>query len=289
MLIVRIWEGLGNQMFQYAYARKRMKEGIPVYLDLDKAYLESFPTLKNNSLRDNRIHKFNIVVPSIDVEKYGKYFYLREKTELEKKICFFAKKGLWPYPFIEEKNELYSRKVAHVKGNVYLKGWFQDWRYFNGIRKELLQEFTPREKIKIPAGVLKMIRGENSIAIHIRRGDYVRLGRAMPSAYYFQAKSILENKIDNPIFFIFSDDAQWVKENMKWSDHTRVIYIDELCKLEDYEQLFLMSRCHAQIISNSTFSWWAAWLNKHDDKMIVVPRKFVKSNPGLEIKGNILI
>ena len=90
MLIVRIWEGLGNQMFQYAYARKRMEEGIPVFLDLNKAYLEAFPTLRNNSLRENSIQKFNIIIPSIDVEGYNKYFYLENQTELQKKIYYLA-------------------------------------------------------------------------------------------------------------------------------------------------------------------------------------------------------
>lgn len=288
MLIVRIWEGLGNQMFQYAYARKRMGEGVPIFLDLNKAYIEAFPTLKNNALRDNSIQKFNITVPVIDVEEYGRYFYLRQKTAFEKTVCCLAEKGLWPYSFIEEKREFYSKKVAHVKGNVYLKGWFQDQKYFESIRKELIHEFTPKKKIKISAGLLEIIKGGNSVAIHVRRGDFVRLGKTMPSAYYHQAKSILENRLDNPIFFVFSDDYQWVKENINWSD-TRVFYIDEICKLEDYEQLFLMSRCRGQITSNSTFSWWAAWLNTFDDKMIVIPKRWVRINPGLEIKGSILI
>lgn len=289
MLIVRIWEGLGNQMFQYAYARKRMEEGVPVRLDLRKAYIEAFPTLKNNALRDNVISKYNITVPEIEVEEYGKYFYLRQKTALEKKICFLAEKGLWPYPFIEEEKELYSKKIAHVKGNVYIKGWFQDRRYFEEIRGTLLREFTPKEKIRISGEIYKFIKSDYSVAIHVRRGDYVKLGRTMPGAYYLRAKSALENKIDNPVFYIFSDDFVWVKKNIDWGDSSKVFYIDELCELEDYEQLLLMSKCRAQIISNSTFSWWAAWLNTHNDKIVAIPKKFVQLNPGLEIKGNILI
>ncbi len=289
MLIVRIWEGLGNQMFQYAYARKRMEEGIPVFLDLNKAYLEAFPTLRNNSLRENSIQKFNIIIPSIDVEGYKKYFYLENQTELQKKIYYLAKHGWWPYSFIEEESAFYSTKIAHVKGNVYLKGWFQDQKYFKEIRKELCREFTPKRKIKIPSELLKMIKSENSAAIHVRRGDYVRLGRTLPNAYYIQAKTILEKRIENPVFFIFSDDFQWVKKNIQWDGTTNIIYIDEVCKLEDYEQLFLMSRCHAQIISSSTFSWWAAWLNSHNDKMVIMPKKFIQWNPGYKMQNSILL
>lgn len=289
MIIVRIWEGLGNQMFQYAYARKRMADGTPVFLDLNKAYIESFPTFWKNAHRDNKIQKYNITVPAIDVEKYGKYFYLRKRTGLERKICFLAEHRCWPYSFVEEKQELYSTKIAQMKGNVYLKGWFQDWRYFEGIRRELLREFTPIKKIKISSEVLKMVKSRNSVAFHVRRGDFVKLGHTLPAMYYLRAKALVEQKITNPIFFVFSDDYLWVKKNIPFRESDRIFYIDEICNLEDYEQLFLMSRCYAQVISNSTFSWWAAWLNQESDKIVVMPRRFVQSNPGFEIKKSFLI
>lgn len=289
MIIVRIWEGLGNQMFQYAYARKRMAEGVPVFLDLDKAYNESFPMFRNNVHRNNSIQKYNITVPSIKVEEYGKYFYLRRQTGMEKQICFLAEHGWWPYIFLEEKQEFYNKKVAYIKGNVYIKGWFQDKRYFEGIRKELLQEFTPIKKINISSEVLRMVKNGNSVALHIRRGDYVRLGRALPVKYYLYAKRLVEQKIAKPTFFVFSDDYLWVKENIPFRESDKVFYIDEICKLKDYEQLFLMSRCYAQIISNSTFSWWAAWLNRAQNKIVVMPRRFVQMNPGLEISNSFII
>ncbi len=288
MIIVRIWEGLGNQMFQYAYARKRMAESVPVSLDLNRAYIEAFPTFKNNTFRCNRIQKFHLTIPSMNVEKYGRYFYMRRKTRLEKSICFLAEHRLWPYAFIEEETEHYSRKAACVKGNVYLKGWFQDQRYFEGIRKELLHEFTPRKKIRLSSDLLRMVRSRNSVAIHVRRGDYVRLGWTLSRAYYIQTKELLEKKIEAPVFFVFSDDYFWVKENIPFKETDRVFYIDEICRLEDYEQLLLMSSCRAQIISNRTFSWWAARLNTNSDKLVFMPKKDVQLNPGLEIKGSIL-
>lgn len=287
MIIVRIWEGIGNQLFQYAYARSQLKKNKCVFLDLDKAYKEKFPTLRNNSIRENSIQKFNITVPSIDVEKLEKYSYLERKTWMEQKIFYLAQNGWWPYCFIEEKSEHYSRRIDKLKRNVYIKGWFQDIRYFKDIRKELLQELTPKKKIKIPLYLLNMIKDKNSVAIHVRRGDYVRLGRALPVAYYISAKKMIETKIKSPIYLIFSDDYKWVKENINWN--YKVFYIDELCDLEDYEQLFIMSRCRSQVISNSTFSWWAAWLNSHKDKIIIAPKQFIQHNPGLKIRNSILI
>lgn len=287
MIIVRIWEGIGNQLFQYAYARSQLKKNKCVFLDLDKAYKEKFPTLRNNSIRENSIRKFNITVPSIDVEKLEKYSYLERKTWMEQKIFYLAQNGWWPYSFIEEKSEHYSRRIDKLKRNVYIKGWFQDIRYFKDIRKELLQELTPKKKIKIPLYLLNMIKDKNSVAIHVRRGDYVRLGRALPVAYYISAKKMIETKIKSPIYLIFSDDYKWVKENINWN--CKVFYIDELCDLEDYEQLFIMSRCRSQVISNSTFSWWAAWLNSHKDKIIIAPKQFIQHNPGLKIRNSILI
>lgn len=274
-------------MFQYAYARARSAEGIPVFLDLKKAYIQTFPTLRNNTLRENSIQNFNITLPSIDVEKYHRYFFLGKSSKLEKCICFLAENRLWPYSFIEEKSEFYSRRIANLKGNVYLKGWFQDIRYFEKIRRELLHEFTPRKRIKIPSELRKMIESKNSVAIHVRRGDYVRLGRALPTAYYVKAKKEMERNMEDPVFFIFSDDYEWVKNHIEWG--SKVFYIDELCKLEDYEQLFVMSRCHSQVIANSTFSWWAAWLNPDPDKTVIMPKRFICSEPGLEIQGSILI
>lgn len=287
MIIVRIWEGIGNQLFQYAYARSQLKRDKCVFLDLDKAYKAEFPTFRNNALRENSIQKFNIKVPSIDVEKLGKYSYLERKTWVSKIIFYLARNGWWPYSFIEEKSEHYSRRIDRLKRNVYIKGWFQDIRYFQGIRKELLQEVTPKKKIKIPSSLLKMINDKNSVAIHVRRGDYVKLGRALPVAYYISAKKMIEARIKSPIYLIFSDDYKWVKENINWN--CKVFYIDELCNLEDYEQLFVMSRCHSQVISNSTFSWWAAWLNPDKEKTVIIPKQFVQYNSGLKIKNSILL
>lgn len=287
MIIVRIWEGIGNQMFQYAYARERLAQNMPVCLDMDKAYAERFPTLRNNSPRKNSIHNFNLAIPCVDVEESGKYFFLRNGSWIEKGVCYLSERRLWPYSFIEEKSELYSKKIARVRGNAYIKGWFQDIRYFQDVRKELMCEFTPKKKIKVPNRLLNMIKTGNSVAIHVRRGDYVRLGRALPAAYYIQAKRKLEEYIENPIYLVFSDDYQWVKRTIEWG--CRALYIDELCELEDYEQIFVMSRCHSQVISNSTFSWWAAWLNPNPGKVVIMPKKFIHSNPGLGIEGSILV
>lgn len=287
MIIVRIWEGLGNQMFQYAYARGRMAQKVPVCLDMNKAFSEQFPTTRNHSLRENGIHHFNLAIPSIDVERYGKYFFIRNQSWMEKGVCFLARNGMWPYSFIEEYSALYSKRIANVKGNAYIKGWFQDMRYFEKIRQELLLEFTPKKRIKIASDVLSLIKSKNSVAIHVRMGDFVRLGIALPDVYYLRAKKMMEDEIENPVFIVFSNDYQWVKDHIQWGSN--VLYIDELCELEDYEQLFVMSRCHSQITSNSTFSWWAAWLNPNHEKKIIMPKKYILSGSGLNIKGSILI
>lgn len=287
MIIVRIWEGIGNQLFQYAYARGRLAQNVLVCLDLNKAYLKKFPTTRNNTPRENSIQHFNLAVPSIDVEQYHPYFFLNQESRLEKGVFALAKKGLWPYVFLEEKSEFYSKRMAGIRGNVYLKGWFQDVRYFEAIRQKLLRELTPRKRIRISSELRKMIQNRGSVAVHVRRGDYIKAGRVLPMAYYARARKIVEQSVDDPLFLIFSDDYEWVKNNIKWG--RSAVYVDEVCDLEDYEQLFLMSRCHSQIIANSTFSWWAAWLNQDSEKTVIVPERFVCANPGLQIKGSIVI
>lgn len=287
MIIVRIWEGMGNQMFQYAYARALFEERKDVYLDLDKAYDDSFPRLLTATQRKTAINHLQITLPSVDVEKLGGYSYLRRKNGMEYLIAGMAQKKMWPYIFIETKAPDEIPLIHKWERNCYIKGWFQNKSAFEGIRRELLREFSPKDKIVIPKTLKKKILETDSVAVHIRRGDYVTNNIALPVKYYKRAKIEIEKRIKEPTYIVFSDDYKWAKEHVYLGENA--IYVDELTAWKDYEQLCVMSRCKHQIIANSTFSWWAAWLNQNQDKLIVMPKRFVIAAPELMIENAITV
>lgn len=275
MVIVRIWEGLGNQMFQYAYARALKERGINVKIDLNKAYDGIFEKYKGHTPRINSVQNLNISLPVIDLYRYKKYDFLYQNTTIKKIIYYLATHYLWKYKFYEESDQSFSEKLKNIKGNYYIKGWFQDERYFKGIRPILLKEFVPCKKIKIPMELKQALEEAESVSIHVRRGDYVKINRSLNSAYYKKAINFIKNVYINPIFIIFSDDLEWVKKNLQID--ARCILVNENNQLQDYEELFIMSRCKSNIISNSTFSWWGAWLNRNKDKIVIAPRNWLKA------------
>lgn len=279
MVIIRIWEGLGNQMFQYAYARALKEKGTDARLDVNKAYDKIFTKYKNNDPRNNTIQNFKISLPLVDVYKYGKYEYLRQDTVVRRILFWFGSHFLWKYNFYEEETPEYSIKVAGIKKNCYVKGWFQSERYFKDIRPILIKELVPKKKIKISMELRNAIESKESVSIHIRRGDYVKINNAVNMIYYKMAVDYIKRVYEHPYFLIFSDDLDWVKKNLHLND--KFVYVNENKKLKDYEELFIMSRCKSNIISNSTFSWWAAWLNQNEEKIVIAPKKWLKSQKNI--------
>lgn len=281
MVIWRIDNGLGNQMFEYANARVWKQKGYDVRLDLNKTYESSYQKCKYDDVRQNSIQNFNISLPEIDVEEYGKYEYIKRDNMMNKLIFFLAEHNLWKYRFYEEKAYRYFKKPFYLLGNCYVRAWFHDEKYFKHIRSILLQEFTPRKKIKISKELSEALKNEESVAVHIRRGDYVRVRHALKPAYYNNAIRMMKQKYQNPIFLIFSEDLEWAKKNL--SNTNDYVYVNEDRKLQDYEELMIMSRCRSNIISNSTYSWWGAWLNRNTDKMVIAPKE-----PWLSKQTNII-
>ena len=113
--------------------------------------------------------------------------------------------------------------------------------------------------------------------MHIRRGDYVKISNTVNLLYYQKAIQYIRQYYKKPVFLVFSDDLDWVKSNIPVEGE--VIYVNEDKKMQDYEELLVMSKCKSNIIANSTFSWWAAWLNQNKEKYVIAPKLWF---PGLE-------
>lgn len=273
MYIVRIWEGLGNQMFQYAFGRSlKYRTGQKVFLDVERSYKDSFEFESKHTERPYALDHFNITLDKIKVEELPEYRFLQQKNQVEKIIFYLSKKQKYFIKFLQDYDSAYHKEYFSSTGSYYAFGWFQQEAYFKDIRKILLKEFTPKKKISLPSDLYSVLKKQNTVAIHIRRGDYIRWGNECNEFYYLRAIEFIKERIENPIFLVFSDDMDWVKKHIEIDGERRYITGEYLFK--DYEEMLIMSKCKNQIISNSTFSWWAAWLNQNPDKIVISPSKW---------------
>ena len=251
MIIVRIVGGLGNQMFQYAYAKALSLQGYNVKLDISK-------------FRKYKLHGgYQLDKYKIDLELANSISIILGKIGIKKSL--------------KEKSLLFDKKLKSLKGNEYIKGYFQTEKYFEEIRNTLLTEFIINQELSEPTNkVAKQISSyKNSCSLHIRRGDYISDKKAnnvhgtCSLDYYNRAINLINEKHENTHFFVFSDDINWTKENLKI---TNAFYVD--IKSIPHEDMYLMSLCTNNITANSSFSWWGAWLNKNDNKTIIAPKQW---------------
>lgn len=273
--VVCIFQGLGNQMFQYAFAKSlEIHTGRQVFIDAEclrkKIIGEGFGT---NTFRDYGLDNFKISLPQVGKMHRCAWNYIRGDKWYYEIIKELDEHGKYPYKYFSQKGfsniSLPMPSLDEIEDNTYLKGWFQSERYFWDIRDVLLREYAPKREIVFPEHVIKEILQQNSVSVHIRRGDYKRYGLMLDKNYYKVAMDVVSNRISNPVWVVFSDEIAYVKNNYHFKGE--VIFVDDTYKLKDYEQLMLMSKCKHNIIANSTFSWWGAWLNQNKSKCVVAP------------------
>jgi hypothetical protein len=177
-----------------------------------------------------------------------------------------------------EKSHCYDPKLISLKGNVFLKGYWQSYRYFQAYQNQIKKDF---EFLNLPnktnQALLKKIHTTESVAVHVRRGDYANHSATnayhglTPKSYYQQAYKLIAKKITHPTFYFFSDDPEWVRNHLQIKAKAYYIGHNQECPHED---LRLMSACKHQIIANSSFSWWGAWLNQNPRKIVINPKKW---------------
>lgn len=192
--------------------------------------------------------------------------------------------------YVKERQFHFDQKILQLKPPIYLDGYWQTEKYFKDIKNIIRQDFI----LKLPLSdksrkVAENIRSREAVAMHIRRGDYVTNQQTNEYHgtcgvdYYHKSVEIMAEKVGNPHIFIFSDDHEWVKENIIL-DYP-VTYVNHNGADKNYEDLRLISLCKHQIIANSSFSWWGAWLNSNPNKIIIAPSKwFNKTKPNVSAK-----
>lgn len=267
-------------MFQYAFARKLQAQNRGnVYLDI--RYINNEDTFergersllfKNCSYRDYGLNHFKITLPVADENMLRHWDYLNQRNFIEKLQYNLAKLHLWMFQCKDEnklREKVYiSQKTSPV--STYFMGYFFDLEYFSDIKSILKKEFCLKKSISLPSNLYENLKNENTVSIHIRRGDFVKLFWDISrSDYYVRAIQIVKEFIQDPVYMIFSDDINWVKENMTIDG--RKFYISGM-GFNDYEELMIMKHCKHNIMANSTFSYWAAYLNNNPDKKIICPK-----------------
>ena len=260
MIIMHIMGGIGNQFFQYAFGRYlAYKHNTELKLDITEC--ENSKTLHHNYYR---LGEFNV---------HENFATLEEIKSLAR---------------FEEQAE-----IINVPDNSFLIGHFANEKYFFEIRDILLREMT----LKNPLGKNsskwkeKILSADCSVSLHVRNGDYLvphnrtgSQGKRISLEYYIDSLKELQKDFPNLTVFVFSDDLQWCKENLKFDVPTEFV---EGCET-DAEELYLMSICNHNIISNSTFSWWGAWLNKNPKKKVFIPEFYItmQNSVSIPIKEN---
>jgi hypothetical protein len=268
MIIVRIIGGLGNQMFQYAFY-KMLKEKFPKV----KADIHGYETYKLHtgfSLEEY----FDVNIDFATIEEVNSVTNIYKKSIIFKIIRkLFGNKE----SHIEEAN--FNLNCLNDEGSFYLDGYWQSDNYFSN-KDSLASHFKFKLQPKDIEGINNIDFG-NAISLHVRRGDYV--GNSVycqsDAAYYVSAMEYLVEKFDNVVFYVFSDDLLWAEKELLESYTSKFSLVFSVNKnTAVIDDLQLMSLCKHNIIANSSFSWWGAWLNKNNNKIVIYPKKWY-NNP----------
>jgi len=268
MIIVRFNGGIGNQMFQYALAKRlALKFGVDIYADLQ-------------DYKTNHGHPFGLELFGFNLPSSNKKDLALFDSFNNNNIAFRIKRLFLKPVLIKEQKFTYDSQVLEKASKYsYLDGYWQSEKYFIEVRKDLIKDFEfihePSSETK---NILEVIKNTNSVAVHFRRGDYVtnpstlKFHGICSRDYYHRSFVHMNKSIEKPNYFVFSDDIEWVKNNLNISGN--INYIEHTNVQSSWEDLLMMKNCKHNIIANSTFSWWGAWLGDQDGRIVIAPNKW---------------
>lgn len=303
MIIIQIAGGLGNQLQQYALYQKFKSLGAEAKLDL--SWFEQFEDTKQET-NDKEPYKEqnkddhgtkkikpaikqNIVVTNRQCElDFFDHLPYESCTEEERNaltgsqgLAGKLRRKLFPQTvhWYKEK-QMYDPELLNYRDR-YLSGYFACEKYYADILPELramirFPEIADAQKRMANEEILKKIRNHHAVSVHIRRGDYLQpenaamFGNICTEEYYESALNYMKERIEDPHFFIFSDDVAYVKEHYQGEEYT---IVDINHGDDSFYDMYLMSRCEGNICANSTFSFWGARLNARPDKIMIRPTK----------------
>ena len=272
---MRLKGGLGNQLFQYALGRAlSIAKNTPLTLDIS--------SYKTDSLREYRLSSYHI---HADTSEHLPFFATDGKARHFNQIIqsirgMFSKR----YQIITEKNFSYDSQINKCSDHTYLDGFWQSEKYFLPIAQILREDLQLRTPISgFLQEVADQIQSSIAVSVHVRRGDYVSnptttaFHGVCSAQWYENAANQMMQQVANPTFFVFSDDYEWAKSNLQFPAKT--VFIPPSPDGEEAKDMHVMSLCKHNIIANSSFSWWAAWLNQNPSKIIIAPQNWFASGP----------
>ncbi len=281
MIIAELAGGLGNQMFQYAFALATALRTKNQYY-LDKQFLEKKDQPEGFTPWPYGLDIFGVTPDQIlpkELESLPKKFQKSLRSKIFRKIA-----PQWSLYIKEDTTRFHPEYLAPGE-NVYLRGYWQNSNYFNDYKKEVLEALTFQTKWT-PSGETysqQILNQENSVCIHVRRGDYLKnpFNQKICTPEYYK-KAIDHFRDKNPYFFIFSDEPEWVTKNFGLEANTTIV--DRKGSIDtNYEDMRLMSLCKHNIIANSSFSWWGAYLGNNHDKIVIAPKTWDQKRSSKDI------
>ncbi len=272
MIISEIIGGLGNQMFQYAAGRAlSLERNESLHLDVSGfvgyGLHQGFELERVFSCPTKIVNKMEIC----DILRWQSLAVIKRILTRPNMIMLRRKE------FVVEPHFHYWPEINQTPQNCYLAGYWQSEKYFQVYASKIRAEFTFKLAMTdINAKLAEQISNVNAVSLHVRRGDYVNNPKTTATHgvcsldYYRTAIKLIAQRVQQPYFYIFSDDIAWVKDNLKIDFPHQIV--DHNSGSESYNDMYLMSLCQHHIIANSSFSWWGAWLNPSVDKIITAPK-----------------
>lgn len=271
MKIVKILGGIGNQMFQYAFLMALKSRFNDIFL-VDISIFDIWNI--HNGYELERV--FNIKEKKASVDEIKNVAWYSNNYKVRRALSLILPKKTM---YVEKSPYKYYPQFVNKDGDAYYDGYWQYYKYFEPVRKDVLYafQFVPDNDERNNSLISKM-NNENYVSIHVRRGDYLESKEYKGICgidYYKKAIDLVRSNISNPTYLIFSNDIEWCKINITpLLENSSVTFVDWNVGANSFRDMELMSKCRANIIANSSFSWWAAYLNSNEHKFVVSPKKW---------------
>lgn len=272
MKIVKLMGGLGNQMFQYSFAKAL---GDDVLFDVS--------WFKRDGNVDHAIYGLSDFNTNVNIATEEQVKSCLNESYLAQSVTnlykIFGLKMFQTNRVYEKVRNKFQSELLHLNQDSYYDGYFQNPLYFNNIKNRLINDFKPKKELT--ADNLKLfdkIQKTNSIAVSVRcKDDYVKLGWSLPWSYYNNAIEEISKRIENPVFYLFADDINNAMQNIDCK--FKMIPCPSYDDNSRYScGIYMMSHCRHAIIANSTYSWWGGYLNINKDSIIMFPDGWLPNN-----------
>lgn len=283
MIITNIVGGLGNQMFQYAVGRAlSLAHGVPLRLDVGDFSQYTI----HQGFELERV--FSTPVALAEPEDLNRTLGWQSSRLALRLLARPEVRCLRSKRLIVEPHFQYFSGINRAPSSCYLKGCWQSERYFSTVIGTIRADFTFRLPLSSEnRRVAESIKAVNAVSLHVRRGDYLSSPKASSVhgvcslEYYACAINHIIARVKDPVFFVFSDDLDWVKDTLRIDQPCQ--FVDHNRGSDSFNDMRLMSLCSHHIIANSSFSWWGAWLNSSDSKIVIAPKRWFV-DPAIETK-----